>query len=305
MAICGFNDAKNQDDIVVLDGPVFFRNKLMKLAYKVHTTHKVKFPFKSIWKAKRMSSLWRFKFQENVEHFIVILDRALPLINAKMLSELKVKHNIKLVLCLVNPISSASGQAAFARASEFDRVFSFDKQDSEEHGLTHFFQIYSKLGSGHDEQVQNDIYFVGADKGRSELIYECEEKFKENNVKYNLTLVYSKNKKNDSLANYRNIFIPYSEIIAEVQKTNCILEILQEGQGGTTFRYVEAICYNKKLLTDNPNIENFPYYDPRFMKVFKTIDDIDYDWIKQREEIDYGYNDDFSPLKFVEMVKSL
>ena len=305
MATCGFNDAKNKDDIVVLDGPVYFRNKFTKLAYKVHNSHKFNLPFKSFWHKKKMSSLWRIKFQENVCYSIVILDRALALIDKEMLFELKKNHHIKLILCLVNPINSSSGSLALSRISEFDSIFSFDKQDSVKYSLNHFFQIYSKIECDFNGEVEHDIYFVGVDKGRAKLIYECEDKFKEYDVKYNLTLVYSKKKREFSLANYKSSYIPYSEIIVEIQKSNCILEILQEGQAGTSFRYVEAICYNKKLLTDNPNIVNFPYYNPKFMKIFKCVDDIDYDWIKRKEEIDYSYKGDFSPLRFIEMVKSL
>ena len=36
------------------------------------------------------------------------------------------------------------------------------------------------------------------------------------------------------------------------------------------------------------------YYDARYMKYFKNIDDIDIEWVKRREKVDYGYKDDFS-----------
>lgn len=77
--------------------------------------------------------------------------------------------------------------------------------------------------------------------------------------------------------------------------TNVIIEILQKGQNGSSLRYFEAVCYNRKLLTNNPNIEKLPFYNPEYMKVFSSSDDIDVEWVKKKGEIDYGYDRSFSP----------
>ncbi len=87
--------------------------------------------------------------------------------------------------------------------------------------------------------------------------------------------------------------------------SNCILEVLQDGQTGSTLRYLEAVCYNKKLLTTNPRIKNYPFYDERYMKVFSSESDIDYDWVKKRETINYGYKDEFSPKYFFNLPSSV
>ena len=80
------------------------------------------------------------------------------------------------------------------------------------------------------------------------------------------------------------------------------MEILQKGQTGPTLRYFEAVCYNKKLLTNNPHIVNFPFYKPEWMKIYQKPEDIDINWLKEKEQIDYGYNGEFSPTKLIDFL---
>ena len=36
------------------------------------------------------------------------------------------------------------------------------------------------------------------------------------------------------------------------------------------------------------------------MGIIENIDDIDVDWVKKREEIDYNYDGEFSPIHFID-----
>lgn len=40
------------------------------------------------------------------------------------------------------------------------------------------------------------------------------------------------------------------------------------------------------------------------MRVFKRIEDIDVDWIKKSEKINYEYKGEFSPLGIIEYLKN-
>ena len=102
-----------------------------------------------------------------------------------------------------------------------------------------------------------------------------------------------------------NSRISYLETISQAKATDCLLEILQKGQSGVTFRYYEAVCYNKKLLTNNVGVYNLPYYDSQYIQVFEDINDIDFEWIKKDIKIDYKYKGDFSPVNFIEQIKQL
>ena len=96
--------------------------------------------------------------------------------------------------------------------------------------------------------------------------------------------------------------MPYPEVVAEAKKSNCLLEVVREGQTGPSFRYYEAVCYNKKLLTNNKNAVNFPFYNPEYMHVFEKPEDIDWEWVKERIPVDYGYDGRFSPSRIFDEV---
>ena len=98
-----------------------------------------------------------------------------------------------------------------------------------------------------------------------------------------------------------NGVIPYKTVLNNLQNSKCILEILRDKQRGPSLRYFEAVCYNKKLLTNNPAIIDFPYYDERYMRVFSKPEDIDINWIKEDiSNVDYHYKGDFSPTKLID-----
>ena len=67
---------------------------------------------------------------------------------------------------------------------------------------------------------------------------------------------------------------------------------------------MEAICYNKKLLTNNKSIFEFPYYNPQYMRYFSDISQIDMEFLKREETVDYGYNGDYSPLNFIKRIET-
>lgn len=103
---------------------------------------------------------------------------------------------------------------------------------------------------------------------------------------------------------YLNSKISYPQVVSRVKSSNCVLEVLQTNQKAQSLRYFEAIAYNKKLLTNNPGIVELPYYDDRYMRAFKNIEDIDVDWVRAREKIDYKYKGEFSPLGIIEYIKN-
>ena len=56
--------------------------------------------------------------------------------------------------------------------------------------------------------------------------------------------------------------MPYIEIIENILKSKCIIDINQKGQSGLSLRPLEALFFNKKLLTNNKNIFQSDFYHP-------------------------------------------
>jgi hypothetical protein len=92
----------------------------------------------------------------------------------------------------------------------------------------------------------------------------------------------------------------------ENMHTNCILEVVGDRYTGMTLRTVEALCFKKKLLTNNSTIEHMPFYDHRSIRIFKNDDlgTIDPEFIKKKELVTYNYDNEYSPIAFCKRVQT-
>lgn len=186
----------------------------------------------------------------------------------------------------------------------WDEIFSFDTSDAHTYGFKFIgYCYYSKFKDlVSSDKPKFDIYFTGGLKGgREKLIGDTYLACVQNNLNPLFDLMtYNRNDINKIEGiNYRNRWISYRTIVESVCNSNCILDVRQENQTGPSFRYFEAVCYNRKLLTNNPNIKDLPYYNPKWMRFFSTIEDIDWGWVKERENVQYNYKGEFSPTNLV------
>ncbi|OTP86822.1 hypothetical protein B5S41_13200, partial [Gilliamella apicola] len=77
------------------------------------------------------------------------------------------------------------------------------------------------------------------------------EVFKKSNITFKQSEYYNLGQK-----------ISYFDNIEKVKQNDIILEIVQIGQTGVTLRAIEAILFNKKLITTNKSIKEYDFYNP-------------------------------------------
>lgn len=156
-----------------------------------------------------------------------------------------------------------------------------------------------------------DVYFAGGIKGgREQLVLDIFHTLRKGDAKVLFELMTAgtrrfqnnKNRKEAGLVWFSGGWKPYADILEHVRNTNVILEVLQKGQHGPSLRYYEAVCCNKKLLTNNRGIRKLPFYNPKYMRVISSAKDIDPDWIKKKEPVDYRYAGEFSPVHLLEII---
>ena len=168
------------------------------------------------------------------------------------------------------------------------------------------FNYYSKHSIKSIHNPQYDLYYIGRSTlDRNDLFTSIYNKLISENC--NLDFFIKPRKEEEirlpEVKYLKNGMRSYNDILEDLQNSKCILEIMRENQTGPSLRYFEAVCYNKKLLTTNPEIVNFPYYDNRFMKIFSNPEDIDIEWLKDTSCIvDYHYRGDFSPISLISQV---
>ena len=253
-----------------------------------------------------------FKIIPSISH-LVIIDGALNVIEISELEKCRqMNPNLKIILFLINSIEAQSPIMKDVRPKikmfDWDRIYTFDKEDAQKYGYDYLgFCYYSSHHIPEKKEVTKDAYFVGGLKGQREnTIYDTYNFLVSKGVKCMFDLMPFGDSKPAPLpgANFYHGWKPYNEILEKVQDSNCIIEICQQGQNGATLRYFEAVTMNKKLLTNNTNIKNFPFFNSKLMRIFSSVDDIDAEWIKSREPIDYNYHGEFSPTHFIDYILS-
>lgn len=224
----------------------------------------------------------------------------------KYLKKLKDKYkNTYWVLYYLDVINSFQSQYAniLRKKGLFDLVYSFETENSE---ITKWSTPYSIIDDYKTIIQHKDFYFCGADKGRGKYIEEIAKKCKEQDINFEMDLVLDLDYaiKTDEYPSIRikrrgEGFFSYDYLLGRAIDSNCILELVQEGQEGFTLRFYEAICYNKKLLTNNKSVLNSNYYDERYIQYFNNIECIDWQWVKEKVDVDFGYAGEYSPIRLL------
>lgn len=188
---------------------------------------------------------------------------------------------------------------------QFDLVMSYDNvHDVPVYGLT-FVPVY--ISKTHELDLnaiadKYDVAFIGASKDRLSIIHRIYQNCTAHGLKSFFYIF--RVKKSDRLPGsivYSNRYLDRLLFLQRELESNCILEILKGDAHSNTTRFWEAVIYNKKFYTNWKEIVDSPYYHPGYIKVFDDPDDLDYDFIKERIDIDYHYQGELSPLKYLEL----
>ena len=289
---------------------------LLNIIYKFHTAsrfnQKVQLPFKGIW--SKFYGLSQYEFNKSEQYCVIILNGTLwKGYTYKYLKKFKEKNpNVYLALIFHDSMKILFYRDSVEkRLSLFDYIFSFDEDDCEKYGFTHFYQVYSRPDFvNEDKKYKSDVFLAANGTKRVRAVHDVFINLcKVCNPRVLMTNVYSSEQivdEGDKSIIY-NKPISYKEELQYAYNTNCMLEIVTKGQTGITLRTVEAICFNKKLLTNNSMIKNMPFYDSRYMKLISEMKDIeDYDrFINNNDEVHYENCNYFSPIMLLRKINKM
>lgn len=301
-----FRDAYGMEDVKILEYPYNLNTDRARFCYKV--LKKIE-QYSKIDLTKRYrhisnSSLLNCGMSKERESIVIFLNPSTKYLTKELVEELRKRYHVKLLLCFLDPVEGFNSIDARKKISWFDGVYTFDQKDAELYGFQYFFQVYSKLDRERHNQIIKDLYFAGwgGKANRKVLLIQLAEQMRDKNLQWDFHLTSKKFDKNIRDITYHKKPISYESVIDGVLMSNCILDIMQETQHGATLKYLEAICYNKKLLTNNPNIYSFPYFNEKYMRIYRKVSDIDWNWVSQRETVNYGYAGDFSPIRLINRI---
>lgn len=284
-------------------------NTLCKFIKKIHLSDKINtvifLPFKDIW----CDSVKSINWESHVEYYIIFENTSIYPVSTKYLNKIQQKYNVHYILFMVDPWKHRYSRKAryYSQNIKFDYIFTFDPADAKEYGFIYYMVPYSMLS---DNKVRggiiNDLFFCGTANDRLEKLLKIYEsgRINQTNILYMINGVETLAQKHDDTIVY-NKRISYNEVVERDNGSNCILEVISTMQSGATLRYYEAVCYNKKLLTNNKNVVNLPFYNPDYVHVFEKPEDIDWNWVKERIPVDYHYDGRFSPTHLIDKIIEL
>lgn len=155
--------------------------------------------------------------------------------------------------------------------------WSFNLLDCEKYGLRFNHQYYFKSFLMNNENKELwDIYFIGHDHNRAEKIIKMYDYCCKEGIRTNFRIISSHKKSMIPDEIIAECDVEYDEIRKGIASSKAVLEILQERQTGCTLRAMEAVFFQKKLITDNPYIVNEAFYseDNIFVLGKRPIDEL-------------------------------
>lgn len=291
----------------VVTYPYEYSNKIVQSLFFLHNSNRVNklvnLPLKSLW----YPGYFKNEFQDDKPLCFVLLNKFL--FSPEYLLYLKEKYKgAKFVLLLrdIMKICNNPFTNRFINNPLFDLQMTIDREEANQYGMVYFDEYESKIDvpKAKDYPI-SDVFFAGKVKDRMGKLMTAYDIFTKAGLKceFYLTGTPEDQKRQLEGVTYADKSMAYFDMLYKTVNTKCVLEFNQEGALGFTSRFLEAVMYNKLLITDNPAVKDTKFYDASLIQYVEKASDIDPQFVlKNADSIDYHYKDEFSPLRLLELI---
>lgn len=304
--IC-LRDLENRDDVIINHVPLQEQPKFLRRLYNIHHSRWLynkywKFPFRNIWHP----IIFKNRFKDDKPICFICL--RYPSIS--YLRYLKRKYpNCRIIKMSRDVIKIQEKRYAdYSKANVFDIWMSFDEYDCKKYGFPHFDEFESKIDIPIEKEYPiADVFFAGKAKDRLERLIKIYDKLERAGLTCQFFITEAKEEEKVERKGifYSSSPMTYVQMLTYSINSRCILEISQENAIGYTSRFLEAVMYNKLLITDNKYISTTKFYNCDYIQIIKTEDDIDVRFLKGSEMVDYHYSNEFSPVNRLNLIEKL
>lgn len=196
------------------------------------------------------------KIEENYDYFIKM---SYIFLQESTLNILKNKFPV-LISHHWDMIKKNEEKALLLEKRFFDKVSSYSKKDCEKYNLFYLPNFYF-LKEDENVRRENDVFGITSDFTRIDFLEKIAKELKKNDIKYSINLITDKNIESKWINISKN---PWNieEVLKAYSKSRTVLELVRkEHEGSYTFRAIECIGLNKKLITNNKEIINENFYN--------------------------------------------
>lgn len=149
------------------------------------------------------------------------------------------------------------------------KFYSYDKGDCDKYELNFNTIMYDKTMVLPSVEPDYDTCFLGFLKDRKEKMKDLYDVFNSAGLKARFVIVKRAGDIEDMPFEYRNTEVGYYEYLDMINRSKSILDITQRGQDGLSLRIMEAIYFNKKIITTNKYIAETTFYDPNNILIIR------------------------------------
>jgi hypothetical protein len=188
----------------------------------------------------------------------------------------KMNPGAKLVLMLWDSVANKVN--TLEKLDLFDEVFSFDKKDCDQFGLTFrplfFDKEYEELAQEESELIY-DLFFVGTvHSDRYLILNEVRQQFEKNNlnvfyflyipskIMYYQRKLLTSELQGSQITDFSFVGLPSEQLTAKLKQSKAVVDIQHPKQTGLTMRTIEMLGANKKIITTNTDIQHYDFYHP-------------------------------------------
>lgn len=276
-----FKDVAQQENVAYLDDGISCRCPLYKLLHRLHFSRQINklisIPFKNVWNSGKIA----FSLDNSKPLCFILFtnwvrnDRQTKFISflRKRYPRCKIVWFAQDILSTVYNTYTRKNIDVELLKSKLDLTVSYDMGDAKKYGLEYHPTVLSKIQIPSNSKYESDLFFIGKSKKRLDLLIELSKGLKKYGVKCNFMVlgISPEEQKDPEYINYIEKPLTYHENLNYAVNAKCLLELMQPGAVGYTFRTSEALLYNKKLITNNQFVENAPFFSAENIIVMKDL----------------------------------
>lgn len=148
-------------------------------------------------------------------------------------------------------------------AKKICEVWTFDSRDADKYSLKLNTQFYTKKDSIYSSGEKKKAFFIGVDKGRLDDLIRIHSMLKKFKIESDFHVIPDDGKKYINFeSNFvDNIYMDYKDVLKHISECMIIVDLVKEGQIGLTVRILEGLNFKKKVITNNKEVLNCPFYN--------------------------------------------
>lgn len=211
-------------------------------------------------------------WKNNINQYDVIIIQASKV--TRFLPNYIRKKNFKgrLIYWFWDPVSGSIVPSKINR--ELCELWSFDYDDCVKYNMRYndtFYILDESVNTKQENEIKYDVCYVGRDKGRLEELLRIEKRLNDFGLRTNFYIVatkpYSLNR------NKLNKPIDYEKVLQLISESKAILDLNQKSQSGLSMRCMEALFFNKKIITNNSHVFDKIDFEGKMTKNIDRLDD--------------------------------